>query len=95
MSNPNFKRINQRKHAKQRAAERYGLELNRKDLADMSRDIKCGKASLIEQTSNRVGVYLLYKDGRMFKVVYDKKRDTIVTFLPHGNNVKEEHEQIV
>lgn len=49
---------NQRHHAKTRARQRYGLELNRHSLR------------------------LAVLEGRRCRVIYDKVRKNIVTFLP-------------
>lgn len=47
----------QRRHALQRAAERYGLNLTRLEFDGLIRDIQEGRAKLVERQSNRVALY--------------------------------------
>lgn len=68
-------------HAKRRAFERYGVQLNRKTYHAMVRMIQSGKALFIRRRSNRVSLFYLVYQERAFKVVHDSKRHRIVTFL--------------
>jgi len=71
----------QRRHARNRALQRFDLELTRKDLDFLVQQIQDNKAKFVERQSHRVSVFkILYKEKDM-KVVYDKQRKTIVTFL--------------
>jgi uncharacterized protein YjhX (UPF0386 family) len=88
----------QRLHAKRRGAERYGLNLSNDDLAQIVRLIQEGKATLIEKQSNRVTIFDVemarcYNDEPhtctdctvrrvTTRVVYDKERKQIASFLP-------------
>lgn len=75
----------QRRHAQKRAAERFGLFLNRDQLNALVKQIQTGYALLVEKQSNRVSVWRVsLPDGGSANVVYDKQRHTIVTFLPPG-----------
>jgi hypothetical protein len=62
--------------------ERYGLELT----ADMRRQIlaaiRGGKARFISRNSIRSSVHDVTLGGKTFRVVYDRERREIVTFLP-------------
>lgn len=69
-------------HAKRRFIERYGLEVNRKDLRFMINQIQNGKAKLIERQSHRVSKWRVKFADRNVYVVYDKMRKSIVTALP-------------
>ena len=72
----------QRRHAQRRAYERHGLQLTRHDLNEIVRQIQAGKAHFVERQSHRVSLFDIDIDGRSARVVYDKQRKTIVSFLP-------------
>lgn len=72
------KRKAQRRHAKRRALERYGMVVGEHTLDDMVRKIQRGEGEFVERQSHRVTLWKV--DGR--RVVYDKVRKTIVSFLP-------------
>ena len=72
----------QRRHAKRRAQERYGLTLNRAELERLVRRIQHGEATVLERQSHRISVFGLIVQGVSVRVVYDAKRKTIVSFLP-------------
>lgn len=72
----------QEKHAKQRAFERYGLNLSTSDLNGIKNQIQCGNAQHIEAQSNRVSVFTLNMAGTDVPIVYDTQRHTVVSFLP-------------
>ena len=68
-------------HAKNRAKERFGIDMN----ADVHREIvdiiQKNKAKFVQRQSNRVTIWDV--DYRYYKlrVVYDKNRGQVVTFL--------------
>jgi len=72
----------QRRHAKRRASERYDLHLNRMDLKQLVTKIQNSDGKFVESLSLRTAVWLLEHEGKPVKVVYDRNRKTIVTFLP-------------
>lgn len=76
------KKLAQRKHAKRRANERFGLTLNRHQLADVARQIQSGKSVFVRRQSNRVTVHQVSVGEAVCQVVYDSARNQIVTFLP-------------
>lgn len=79
-------------HAKKRAAERYGLELNREIYGRLCQAIQDGKGQCMGKQSNRLSVWRIQVitgaevpfKATECNVVYDKQRHTIVTFLPPG-----------
>lgn len=75
----------QRIHAKRRLADRYGLELNRHAIRELTK--KVSSDTFLLKQSNRVTIHLLRHDGRLLLSVYDKSRQTIVTFLPLDANI--------
>ena len=72
----------ERIHAKRRAKERFGLELNRHQLRELVKQIQSGKAEHLETQSNRVSIKRVKFEGSFYTVAYDKNRQTIITFLP-------------
>lgn len=83
------KRECERIHAKTRAYQRYGLILNREKLQAVVRDIKTGKATFVEKQSLRVSVFDVLIEGQMCRVVYDRHRHEVVTFLPNEESSHE------
>lgn len=68
----------QRQHAKRRAAERYGIELTARRRREIIAGIHSHKYQFVERQSHRISVFLV--DG--VRVVYDRQRKELVTFLP-------------
>jgi hypothetical protein len=56
--------------------------LNRHDLRSFVQQIQAGEATFLGRQSNRTSVWLVTFRGNACRVVYDKQRKTIVTFLP-------------
>lgn len=80
------KDIAERKHARRRALQRYDLDLRDEDLDLITGMIQTGKATFVEKQSNRVSVFTLKFKEKDVKVVYDRQRQNIVTFLPIDGN---------
>lgn len=77
------KSISERIHAKRRAFERYGLSLVKRDIQEICRQIEARKdASLISRQSLRVSHWEVLFRNTTLHVVYDKRRDMVITFLP-------------
>lgn len=74
----------QRRHAIRRAHERHGLQLTRQDLNDIVRQIQSDKATFVERQSLRVSLFDVVVHERSVRVVYDRQRKTIVSFLPES-----------
>jgi len=72
----------QRHHAKQRAYQRYGWNLNKHDLNLLAKRIQRGDGRFVERQSNRVTVWDIDINGETARVIYDSQRHQIVTFLP-------------
>lgn len=76
----------ERIHAKRRFLERFGLELNRSEYADLVKQIQSGKAQFVSRSSNRITKWIVkYVGGgknEQLIAVYDKMRHSIVTFYP-------------
>ena len=73
---------NQKRHAKERALERYGLVLTRAVYREWVKLIQSHKATFVSRTSHRLTRFIVHWEGQDFPVVYDSIRKTIVTVLP-------------
>lgn len=69
-------------HAKRRAMERYGLDLNKKMREDIKKLIKTGSAKKIEQQSNSRVLYEVEVDDAIIRLIYSRTTHKIVTLLP-------------
>lgn len=82
MKNNLTKTQSERRHAKKRAFERYGLVLNKFDFQTIILRIQTNKAKFIERQTNRITIWELTVHDILCRVVYDKQRKQIVSFLP-------------
>lgn len=83
----NTKKLNQRKHFKRRMFERYGVEINRKDIETIVKSIQNREAKFLSRTSNRVTLWEVDYQGLAIPVVYDSQRKTVVTALPQEDQI--------
>ena len=58
------------------------MELTKDAAKQIVRAIQQGRADLVERTNGRVTIWNVKHDGRWMKVVYDRQRKSLVTFLP-------------
>jgi hypothetical protein len=83
----------QRKHAKRRAQERYGLWLTDSQINSITQMIRTGQAVPVERQSRRVSIYDLKvarpqdligdnSEPVPVRVAFDYTRNEIITFLP-------------
>lgn len=82
----NRKKRNERIHAKKRAKERFNLDLTSKLRRLIVNKIQNRESTLIEIKSNTRTLHKVKVKGEDYIVVYDKKRQEIVTFLPNEDN---------
>lgn len=68
-------------HAKQRAFERYGINLTDADIRKIIHDIVNGAACLVKKLSDRETIYLIKFEGTAMKALYHTN-GAIKTFLP-------------
>lgn len=76
-----------RRHAIKRAKERYELSLSSADIKDISSLIKSDdrdktKIKFLCKQSNRISHWKVFYKEQWILVVYDKNRNTVVSFLP-------------
>ena len=76
------KRDGQKIHAKKRALQRYGIDVNSKLLHELIKQIQSGKSNYLERKTHRISIHLVHYEGKSFKVAYDKTRQNICSFLP-------------
>jgi hypothetical protein len=73
-------------HAKRRGLERYQIEATENDLRHIVNLIQKNKATFVSRQSLRVSIWDVGVDfgtgDKTVRVVYDRDRKTIVTFLP-------------
>ena len=75
------KRAWMHQHAKRRAKERFGLDLNKRDLLCIRDLIQSGQAQFVErQTLDRTLWAVTWQD-KILHVVYSKRHKSIVTVL--------------
>jgi hypothetical protein len=72
------------KHARRRALQRYGLCVSEAQIDQIVQMIKQQKARFVAKQSCRVSIWEIDWEGKKAKVVYDRSRETIASFLPMG-----------
>ncbi|MBP8016381.1 hypothetical protein KAZ01_00080 [Candidatus Gracilibacteria bacterium] len=69
-------------HCQIRALERYGLILTKTIYREMVRQIKENTSRRIKQISNIRSIHAVKYNSKIFYVIYHKKINGLVTFLP-------------
>lgn len=76
-------------HAKRRLYERYDIPLNTHQIKELARQIQNASRKgydkfvvFVDRQSLRITRWFIWPRERWVPVVFDKKRGTIVTFLP-------------
>lgn len=72
----------QRRHAKERAFQRYGVWCTDQDLDFIVAQIQADEAKFVYRQSRRITLWDVEWADQTVRVVYDKTRKTVVTFLP-------------
>ena len=75
-------------HAKRRALQRHGVDINRATLRDIVAQIQSGRARFLGRDSLRTSRWRVAAAGRPMTVVYDRERKTVVTVLPPPPDAK-------
>lgn len=73
---------NCKKHFRRRFRERFGIDVHKDLYEKIIKQIRTGKAELVERKSNRVKLYKVVIDETEYQVIYDKLRKTLVTVFP-------------
>src|SRR5271157_4892951 len=71
-------------HAKKRAEQRYGVELNHEDRLNVVKLIQSGEADFVAKQSNTRSLFKVDYEGSSLNVVYDKVRHALRTVLPQN-----------
>ncbi len=69
-------------HAKQRAKERYGINLNKQARHEIVQMIQTNQAEFVGKESNSRTLWRVQYQDQSLNVVYDKARSTMCTVLP-------------
>jgi hypothetical protein len=69
-------------HAKKRAGERYGIDLNKDARREIVNMIQRGGAEFVSKQSNNRSLWRVQYQDQALNVVYDKQRGTMCTVLP-------------
>lgn len=69
-------------HAKKRAEERYGLNLNKEARHEIVQRIQANQAEFVGKQSNNRSLWRVQYQDQSLNVVYDKARSTLCTVLP-------------
>jgi len=69
-------------HAKKRAKERYGIDLNKYARREITASIQSNQAEFVHKTSHNRSLWRVSHEGETLNVVYDKQRKTFCTVLP-------------
>ncbi len=76
------KRACEHLHAKNRAKERYGIDFTRKKHDEVVCIIHSSKFLHTEELTRRVRLYDIMLDGVLVRILFDRKRQQVITFLP-------------
>jgi len=76
------KQLSQRRHARHRAHERYGIDVVPGVRKEIIAKIRSGRSQPVETQSLRISVHDVEINGQIVRVVYDRQRKELVTFLP-------------
>ncbi len=74
--------LNARTHAAQRAAERFGTELTKGDMAQLVRLVQRRDGRRLEKQQQNRELWLITYQNQLIPVVYDTRGKTIVSVLP-------------
>lgn len=77
------------RHAKLRAMQRYDLQLTDHQYHNLCNMVRKGATKILFKQSNRVTIHKLEWNHITMTVVYDKIRNTIVSFLPNADRFDE------
>jgi len=72
----------QRIHATRRAKQRYGLELDKSDIDKIINLIQNRGAVETKKLTNARTLHVIQYKEQELKVIYDKKRHNVCTFMP-------------
>ena len=68
-------------HAREAALTRYGIDYSRQVESEVIGEIRNGKSDGVRVSHTR-SMHTLSLRGRLVRVVYDRARESVITFLP-------------
>ena len=80
--NRRVRRSRQKIHAKNRAKERFDIELTSEQYDSLVEQIRDGRAHLVKQLSNTRAIFNLLHEGKDLFAIYHRHTARIATFLP-------------
>lgn len=80
---PPAKRVRcMKRHAKVRATQRYDVALSDDDIQNIIKKIQANQGTHLWTQSNSRSIWKVEYEGKEYKLVYDKSRKQVITFLP-------------
>ena len=76
------KKTAQQIHVRRRAQQRYDIDLTVEKQKEIVRSIQKGQDLFLRRQSLRITEREVQFEGRTLRVIYDSKRNTLVTCLP-------------
>lgn len=76
------KKRSEREHAKRRALERYDLTFTKAIRYALLDKIKRSEGTFLFRQSRRISIWEVEHENKKYRIVYDRNRKEIVTFLP-------------
>ena len=82
-------------HAKKRAKERFGIQLNKEMRKKIINLIQTGDPACkcLNKVSRIRSEFQLTFEGKEYRVIYDRKRHGLVTFLPPLNEEQKKEQE--
>lgn len=82
------------RHAKRRGKQRFNWDLSDEEYRQIVLDIQGGGGTLISKRGKK-SLFEYYLYGIRCKIVYDRRRHVIVSFIPYGKEMHEDKITIV
>lgn len=70
-------------HAKQRAAEHFGINLTKDQIKSIIKQITTGKARFLDLEPNGRGTYLVMVGWQVMRIIFQHSDKTIITVMPN------------
>lgn len=76
-------------HARERARQRYGIELTGEDFRSIEEQVVVGHAIKLGPKGRRTSIYLVTVQGQDMVVVYNRREAFVITVLPIEWEIRE------
>jgi hypothetical protein len=81
-----FKKKNTRQHSQTRALQRYDIWVESRTRQKIKGMVMSNQSKFIRRVSNTCTIHEVEVDGQTMRLVWNKERSDIVTFLPLETN---------